>query len=131
MNDSNIYSFEKAQEKKRTKAKPRSNKQTVEVKTMDDLNQILTANDKLHAAMKEMHGSYLDAHQAWHKSQSMADILIDVITANGLQEQIVKHVQEQMELEREEDFAEHEEDSYQYLIYELETRNDFLKEVQN
>jgi methyl-accepting chemotaxis protein len=74
--------------------------------------------------------AYLDARQAWHRNGDMAEILIDAITMNELEAIVIEKVKELMEIEREHDFPEHEEESYHELIHELETHWDFLMEAE-
>ncbi|QWU13417.1 hypothetical protein SAMN04487895_10381 [Paenibacillus sophorae] len=92
-------------------------------------NSLLDSIKTIKSVAESYKDAYEDAHQAWTRNQDIADILIDIITTNNMEEKIIELVKEEMELERTEDFPCHAEESYNELIHELEHRFDFLKDV--
>ncbi|ASA21803.1 hypothetical protein B9T62_14095 [Paenibacillus donghaensis] len=101
---------------------------TSDYKIIESNNMVLDSMKTVNTVAERYKDSYLDAHQAWTHNQDMANILIDIITINGMEEKIIELVKQEMELEREDDFACHAEEAYKELINELQTRWDFMND---
>jgi len=97
-------------------------------KIIESNNMVLDSMKTVNTVAERYKDSYLDAHQAWTHNQDMADILINIITTNGMEDKIIELVKQEMELAREDDFACYAEEAYKELIIEMQTRWDFMND---
>lgn len=95
----------------------------------DVINNTESSASEMKASQTKLLESYEDARDAWHKNREKAEILIEIISADDeLKNKIIPLINEQMELEREDDFADKTEESYLTTINELETYWDFISD---
>ena len=95
------------------------------LKSNKSTNLLLERINQLMRKTEEMHNRYLETHSDYTRNSSKAEILIQLISASEYKEDVLEGIRENMGLEREDDFPEHEEEAYKELLHDIETYWDF------